>query len=181
MSYFKGYNATDDFVQMMHVFAAMSRQHPGVPFIVKAKHGAEVRHLKQISDTRGLNLTIIDTSNLPALICNARAIIGFYSLIVYETLLAPTRILIPCWGQTDQDPMKVTPSPADERLRGHMEFLRSEEALRQAIDASAIGDAPAPDMTARTKLFGEYFAYATDRTAVERVEDFVDEFGKRRH
>jgi hypothetical protein len=178
MSYFKGYNATDDFVHMMHVFAEMSRQHPHVPFVVKAKHGAELQHLQQISDVRGLNLTIIDTSNLPALICNARAVIGFYSLIVYETLLAPVRILIPCWGQTDQDPMRLTPSPGDERLRGHMEFLSSETALRQAVAESATADAPAPDMAARAKLFGEYFAYDFDRTAVERVEDFVAEFGR---
>ncbi len=176
MSYHKGYEATQDFEAMMDRFAHLSRRYPQVPFLVKAKHGVEEANLRRISDQCGLGLNVIDSMNLPSLLCNARVVIGFHSAAMYEALFAPTRILIPKWGETDQDPHTLAPSPADPVLEGHMEFLPTEESLRRAVAESAISGPYAPDMAARTRAFGQYFAYDLDHTAVPRVEDFVAEF-----
>ncbi len=178
MSYYKGYAAREDFLKMMAHFSALAARYPNIPFLVKAKHALEVEMLTQIASQCGLKLNIIDTAYLPSVLCNARAVIGFHSAAMYEALLAPAPILIPRWGQTDQDPIALAPSPTDERLKEHMEFVRSPEALEQAVIGYIESGPPPFDMAARAKVFGEYFVYTSDRTGVERVEDFVAEFGR---
>lgn len=116
---------------------------------------------------------------LPSLLCNARVVIGFHSAAMYEVLLAPTPIVIPRWGQTDQDPAFLAPAPDDAGLAGHMEFIQSPEVFEETV-IRYIESPPLPfDMAARTKVFGEYFAYDPNRTQCERVEDFIDEFGRK--
>lgn len=177
MSYFKMYGADNHFIEMMHSFSRMSEQFPHIPFVVKAKNPPDRESLEQFSRKRGLKPQVVDTENLAILLCNARAVIGFSSATLYEALLAPTRILCPVWGETDQDPAIVTPSPADPIVRPHMEFLTSEDALWRAVAESAISNPITPDMALRRAAFAEYFAFAENETAVQRVEDFVAEFG----
>ncbi|MHB1204807.1 MAG: glycosyltransferase family protein [Rhodospirillaceae bacterium] len=180
MSYLKGYGAPEHFMEMLGIFSGLAARHPEVPFLVKAKHYIEVDTLREMAAQRGLgHLQIIDSLSLPSLLINARAVIGFHSAAMYEALLSPAPILIPRWGQTDQDPMALAPSPGDKRLAGHMSFLPSEQAFEQAVTDCIANDRRATNMDERIKVFGEYFAYSPDRTAVERVEDFVDEFIKK--
>ena len=177
MSYYKGYNAAEDFQDMLGRFAEMARRYPHIPFLVKAKHIYEQATLTEISNRRGLGLNIIDTRDLPAVLNNARVVIGFNSAAMYEALLAPVPIVIPRWGQTAQDPIAIAPSPADERLKGHMEFISSPEAFEATV-ARYIESGPPPlDMAERARVFGHYFVHTPDRTQVQRVEDFVSEFG----
>ncbi len=179
MAYLKGYSADEHFIKMLGLFSIVASRFPQVPFVVKAKNPEEATFLQGFSDRHGLGLTVVDTWNLQSLLCNARAVIGFQSVTLYEALLSPARILIPRWGQTEQDPLQMAPAPTDERLRGHMEFLTSKEALIRAIEECVTSDPPPVDMTARRNLFGAYFTYTADISAVERVEQFVDDFGKR--
>ena len=179
MSYHKGYEATEDFEAMMARFAGLARRYPHIPFLVKAKHALEEATLRGISDQRGLGLNIIDTMNLPALLCNARVVIGFHSAAMYEALLAPAPIVIPRWGQTDQDPRVLAPSPTDARLAGHMEFITTPELFEETVVRYIESPPLQFDMAARTKVFGEFFAYDPDRTQSQRLEDFVDEFGRK--
>lgn len=178
MSYLKGYGADTHFLGMMHLFSDLARQYPQVPFLLKAKHAQEETQLRQIVAQRGLSLEVIDTMYLPSLLSNARAVVGFHSAAMYEALLSPTRILIPRWGETDQAPKGLAPSPADPNLRGHMEFLPDEPSLRRAVAECVVNGPPPVDMAARARVFNRYFAFDPNRTAVQRVEDFVDEFGR---
>ena len=179
MSYHKGYEATQDFEAMMERFAQLSRRYPHIPFLVKAKHGVEQATLRGISDRHGLGLNIIDSMNLPSLLCNARVVIGFHSAAMYEALLAPAPIVIPRWGQTDQDPRLLAPSPTDPRLAGHMEFISTPNLFEETVVRYIESPPRQFDMAARAKVFGEYFAYDPDRTQSQRLEDFIDEFGRK--
>lgn len=174
MSYFRGYYADQHFQNMMVTFNDLARQYPHVPFVIKAKHLPQAELLQQIRQDRGFPVPIADVLELPSLICNARAVIGFNSMVMFESLLSPAQIILPYWGETAKDPGALAPSPLDTRLDGHMMFAESEEMLRQMVAWAIHGQLPAPDMEARRKAFSEYFAFDADRTNVERVEDFID-------
>jgi hypothetical protein len=177
MSYLKGYNAESHFLnEMLPLFSDIARSNPGIPFLLKAKHFAEKDALANVVQQRGLTMEVVDVLNLPSLICNARAVVGFHSAIMYEALLAPAPILIPQWGETAQQPDALAPSPSDNRLAGHMAFVSNPLAMREAIAALINGPTIALDMAARRATFGEFFTYTTDRTGVERIEDFVADF-----
>lgn len=173
-SYFKGYYADEHFLDMLATFDDMAKQYPHIPFVVKAKHLYEAEQLVQIVKERGLSVRVSDVVELPSLLCNARAVIGFNSMIMFEALLSPAQLIIPYWGQTEQDPDAIAPSPLDERFTDHFTFATSEKMLREMVAWAIAGKLPPVDLEARSRVFGEFFTYTEDRTCVERVEDFID-------
>lgn len=174
MSYFKGYYADQHFMDMLVTFDDLAKQYPDIPFVVKAKHRVQQEELAEAVRARGLSLPVIDLMNLPSLLCNARVVIGYNSMIMFEALLSPAHLVIPYWGETAQNPDALAPSPRDERLKEHVVFATSENSLRETVAAAIAGRVPAPDLGKRTQVFGQYFTYTPDRSSVERVEDFID-------
>lgn len=174
MSYFRGYYADQHFLDMMETFNDLAKQYPRVPFVVKAKHFPQAEQLEKIRQERGFSVPIADVLELPSLLCNARAVIGFNSMVMFESLLSPAQLILPHWGETAKDPGALAPSPLDKRLEGHMMFADTEEMLRQMVVWAIEGQLPPPNMEARRKTFREYFAFDEDRTNLERVEDFID-------
>lgn len=181
MSYFKGYAAEQHFLDMMVTFDDVARQHPTVPFVVKAKHGSEQERLSQFSRDRGLSVPVIDILNLPSLLCNARAVVGFNSMVMFEALLSPAHLILPYWGETAQDPDNLAPSPADTRIRDHVTFAMSEKELRETLTAAIAGRLPPVDMRVRPTVFSKYFTFGGGRTNLDRVEDFIDDALKAPH
>jgi hypothetical protein len=177
MSYRKGYGADGHFVEMLERFAAAARRHPAVPFLVKAKHRPEVGVIEQMLPERSDNLKVVDALVLPRLIANARAIIGFRSISLYECLLSGAPVLIPYWGETAMHPLRLAPSPADVQLRGFMEFIPDPAAFDLALDrAASTPRPPAAAMDRFHDIFARYFRHDPRQLATTRVEDFVAEF-----
>lgn len=174
MSYRRGYYADRHFLEMLKTFDDMASQYPGIPFVVKAKHGHEAKKLTKIAKELGLTVPVIDVQELPALLCNARVVIGFNSMVMFEALLSAAQLIIPYWGETEQDPGAIAPSPLDERFTDHVAFATSEKILREMVAWSIAGKLPSADVERRSRLYGEFFTYTEDRTSVERVEDFLD-------
>lgn len=173
-SYFKGYAAEQHFLDMLSIFDDMAKQYPQVPFVVKAKHLYEAEQLIKIVRERGLSIQVTDLVELPTLLCNARAVIGFNSMLMLESLLSPAQLIIPYWGETEQDPNAIVPSPLDERFIDHVIYATSEKMLREMVAWAIAGKLPPPDLERRPRLYGEFFTYTQDRTNVERVEDFIE-------
>ena len=69
------------------------------------------------------------------LLCNARAVIGFNSMIMLESLLSPAHLIIPYWGETQQDPGVMLPSPLDERLALPPQPTSDLVAIDEALEA----------------------------------------------
>ncbi|MBX7198263.1 MAG: hypothetical protein K1X51_02695 [Rhodospirillaceae bacterium] len=179
MSYLKGYGATQHFLDVLLPLASeLQDEFPGTPMVLKAKHWQEQEQLQEYVTRQKLNITVMDVLNLPSLVATARAVVGLNSAVLFECLLAPVPILIPRWGEAGTvSPDVQAPSPADSALRGHMRFVESREEMKQTLTHLITADAPPVlNMDERLDLFGRYFTYTRDRTCVERVEDFIDEF-----
>jgi hypothetical protein len=172
-SYRKGYGAPQHFVEMLKIFTAVAARHPSVPFLVKAKHKVDLGLIEEIMPPHGENVTVMDAHNLKSVLVNARGVIGFRSLALYEALLSGVPILVPRWGEADIDPTLQAPSPIDERLRGFMEFFTDADAFERALDQLATNGRPAADLGPHQALFAQYFRYSPTETSTVRVEQFV--------
>ncbi len=175
-AYRKGYDADAHFVEMLYRFAAMARRHPSVPFLIKAKHSPEIALIEKIMPPHPENMHVMDSLTLPNVLANARGIVGFRSLVLYEALLSGVPILIPSWGQTNIEPTKIAPSPGDAQLKGYMEFFSDPDAFERALEELVIHGQPAVDRSGHQALFAKYFRYSPTETATKRVENFVAEF-----
>ncbi len=174
MAYYKGYGADRHFIDVVvPLFAGLAARYPHVPFLLKAKHWGEQQILSKVA---GPHVQVIDTLDLPSVLCNARMVIGDNSMIMFEALLSPARILIPFWGEANREPKTMAPSPGDGRLGEHVTFVQSAGDFCRRIHEAATGDTPAPDMAARIALFGQYFSFDPQYSCVARVEDFIAEF-----
>jgi hypothetical protein len=60
-------------------------------------------------------LQLILNANLLELMSQARAVIGFNSLALLESLLSPARICVPNWADAAGDPENQMLEPSDER------------------------------------------------------------------
>lgn len=176
LSYRKGYDAEDHFDEMLQIFARIADKYPDVPFVVKAKHPREAGVIQQDLDARGIRLKAIDTPYIPALFQNARAIVGFNSLAVYEALFTDAHIMLPQWGTTKISPSLQAPCPTDPVVTKHMDFFDSPEAFEAALDRTIRVGPPAVDRRARLEAFAEYVLYKDDETATERVEQFAADY-----
>ena len=177
MSYRKGYGADAHFAEMLGRFARFARKHPKVPFLVKAKHMPEIPVIEAMIPERPENMKVVDAPALPQLIKNARAIVGFRSISLHESLLTGAPILVPYWGETAKDPSLLAPAPDDVRLNGFMEFFSDPAAFEEALERAASGPRTrAADLSAHHGVFGRYFRHSQTELATVRVENFVAEF-----
>ncbi len=175
-SYRKGYGVDGHFAEMLHRFTAAARQHPAIPFLVKAKHMSDLAAIEEMIPERSANLRVIDSVTLPDVLTNARAVIGFRSLILYEALLTGVPILVPQWGQTRMNPAMQAPSPADEQLKGFMTFYEDPDAFDRDLEQLIRDGRPAEDLSRHQALFARYFCYSPTDSATARVEKFAAEF-----
>ena len=176
LSYLKGYDADAHFWEMLIIFAEAAKRHPHIRFLVKAKHQPEVLTIKKMLAERGLDLHVEDSAVFPSLVKNARAIIGFNSMALFESLLAPVPILVPSWGETDKPAKFLHVSPKDPVMGNHMQFVTGADEMARVLDRAATGPVPTLDMAARLAAFQHYFTYDPVQKASERVENFVAEF-----
>lgn len=179
MAYMQGYYSGNHFAEMLQVFSATAERYPHIPFVVKAKHSGEYPQIRAELDKMGSRCELTDTIVMPALIKNARAVIGFNSMAVYEALLTEARILVPQWGDAAADPRYQAPSPRDVAMLPHMHFLDSLDDFQRLIDTIASAWLPPVDRAARINAFSSVVHYSTRQTATRRVEDFIAEFARK--
>ncbi len=179
LSYLKGYGAQENFQELLELTSAAAERYPDVPFIVKAKHAWELAEIKAMVRKLGDKVKVIETYDMPRLLHNARAIIGYNSLSLFEGLLTSSPIFIPQWGDALRPPKSQAPCPTDPLLKDHMTFSGSVEEFLSGLDAAIAGRYRVSDLADRQATFAKYVRHTPDEPACHRVVKFIEEFRSR--
>jgi hypothetical protein len=172
----QGYLGGESFREMLLIFASCAERHlaSGVRFIVKCKHIADredVRKLLPPGAERFLDLSIEPVSLVAP---RARVVIGYNSLALLESLLAPVRILVPQWGDARRPRDDQTFWREDPEHRKHICFLFDREHFEAEIEAAVDGTVDLDfDMPARIGLLQQYLDFSPGEYATVRLEQFV--------
>lgn len=175
------YLAGNNFNEALAGFAAAAERHPHINFVVKCKHkndGNDVRDLLRSTPSHRLQV-----SHEPAtkFLGAARAVMGFNSLSIVESLVSNAEVLVPQWGDTRTSQENQIYWREDPLHRRNITFLDSREDLDNALDRIARGETSEPfDMSERIALVQNFVHFDPERRASEAVEDFVDHYVKRR-
>jgi hypothetical protein len=153
-------------------FAAAAARHPSITFVVKCKDENDAQSVQELLKGRNHRLVLSSRSaadHLPS----ARAVIGFNSLALVESLVSAAEVLVPQWGEARTSRENQIFDRGDTFHRGHVTFLESREQFDRTIDRICEDGSRPVDLDGRVRLLQQILHFDPTRTATESVEEFV--------
>ncbi len=172
------YHATESFRSTLKTFAEESVKAPSsVKFIVRAKNAEDEQGVNAILATVPGQRVITDvTSYMHTLITGATSVIGFNSTVLVEALLSDVDVHVIRFGDAELDRASSIFHPQDPLAAETVNFITNEDGLRESI-SQATGTNPSKsikyDRTKRNKLLRQFLHYDEDRSASDKVADFI--------
>jgi hypothetical protein len=149
---------------------------PSARFVVKCRNEEDRQILQSFSaEFPSRRLQLILNANLLELMSQARAVIGFNSLALLESLLSPARICVPNWADAAGDPENQMLEPSDSLARDCVAFADSAQQFRAWLERTAAEPVLADERPARMALLRKFFHYPDETTCCEEVARFVEE------
>lgn len=179
------YLAGEAFCETLREFAAAAMRHrdKDLDFIVKCKHKQDLEAVQQTMQALfpGQQIDGLQYStetNLAQALRNARAVVGFNSLSLIESLLSRAAIYDIYWGEAKSNDCIFSPNdPQDCR---NINFLGSPQELATALDRIAEGKSgPTRNEDERLEIVQRFVDVKPGVSATSRVDLFIEEMGNR--
>jgi hypothetical protein len=174
----KIYDAMENFRETAQMFCEYAAREPGLRFVVKVKKKNEDEDAFALyPPLREAKVELTADWSLFDLYPKSRAVIGCNTLAVVEALLSDAAVIVPAWLDALANPNTCLYHYSVPEHAKCIYFPRSAQEFRDLMDRSIAGTLP-PLGTPEERLacFNDHIAFSRDRTAAQKLEDFVRHF-----
>jgi hypothetical protein len=170
------YLAPKTFAETLAAFVAAAERHGDrFEFLIKMKKPNEVDELiERFPAVKGKPILVTAEPSVVDLARSSRAIIGFNSLVVLESLLTDVPIIVPWWGDSvrGQDECVMHADLEQDRLNAH--FPESQGALASLIEQAVAGTLPVKGThLTRIERFSQQSLFSEQRSASDLVAEML--------
>jgi hypothetical protein len=166
------YLAPQTFAEVLEAFVGIAERYGDrLDFVIKMKKPNEVDELiGRFPQVKGKPIRITADPSVIDLARRSRAIIGFNSLVILESLLTEVPIVVPWWGDSVRGLDECVMHADLEQDRRYAYFPESSEALAALIEQAAQGTLPIKGTRqGRIARFSEQSLFSEQRAASDLV------------
>jgi hypothetical protein len=174
----KIYDAMENFRETAEIFSEYAARVPDLKFVVKLKKSNEdVDAFALYPPLREAKVELTADWSLLDLYPKSRAVIGCNTLAVVEALLSDAAVIVPAWADALANPSTCLYHYDVPEHAKCIYFPRSAQEFRNLMDRAITGSLP-PLGTPEERLacFNDHIAFSRDRTAAQKLEDFIRHF-----